>query len=489
MAMAVPIIPQTKITFVGSPRPRVLPSIGETVAVLITHDWGPLGSELDSPEVIVSFDEFTERYGDSDTSGRTAVAEAFIGQGTPGAGGAGAVIPFRMATEDADRATKTIQNTAGTPADAIVLTARWAGARGNDYTYSIDTDPADNTRHRFRLKFRGVVVETHVYVKAEVAALVDAINRANLGHITAALLVTGTALATGTDVALTGGDDGDVLTSDEYLAALAGLEFQPFTILAGQNLTDSGVQASVLSWIQTQDEENRPVVWVVGGDDDETLDDAISRTDALADIHVVNFGVGTYHDDVLDKDLSTAQLAPRIAGCLAALGKKSALTAAELGGLHIVGGTGISTEDAKVAAQRGVTVAIRTESPDADIRIARGLTTFTDTTDVAHPLSVFSEPRFIRVMDLFVRDMKLWGDRVVIGKLPVNQDTRDAVKQYANTLIDMLVRDGLILTKAGGAEQDPYVVVPVTTDDKVPFAFGWQFAYTTNFLLGEGTVR
>src|SRR4051794_36288931 len=115
--MARPIIPQTRIRFTGEKAPRILPSIGATVAIPLTHDWGPLGTELSdlprrddaTPGLLLSFAEWTDLYGDSDTEGRTAVAGAFLGQNLDGAGGAGGVIPFRMGA-GAARASVTLQN-------------------------------------------------------------------------------------------------------------------------------------------------------------------------------------------------------------------------------------------------------------------------------------------------------------------------------------------------------------------------------------------
>lgn len=484
--VAKPVIPQTRIRFIGIATPRIPPSIGDTMAVPLSHDWGPMGSELAKPEVLGSFDEWTNRYGDSDTAARTAVAGAFAGQGLAGAGGAGGVIPYRMGA-GAVRAFKVVPNT--TPATAMTVTAKWAGVRGNSYTYTIDADPSDATRDRFRVLFNGVVVETYLYAKTDIASLVAAITARDTGNITATLQVTGVALSPASNQALATGTNGAAITSADHVAALAGLEFQPFTVVSPANLTDAPTQAAYLSWIQAQDVANRPVIGVFGGLAGETVDTAIIRSTALADPHVVNFGVGTLHDDLLNKDLSTAELAPRLAGILCALGEDSALTGAEIGGLHPIGTTGADTDEATAAILKGVTTLIRTDSEEADVRVAMGLTTFTSDVDVNRPRKIFSEPRFIRIMDLFVRRMRQWGDKKIVGKVPVNDDTRDAVRQQGSLLIDELLRRGLLLTKAGGADADPYITTPVTVDDTLPFTFGWQFAYTANFLLGEGRVK
>lgn len=486
MAMVLkPIIPQSRVRFTGETAPRIAPSIGATVAIPLSHDWGPLASELAKPEVLAQFAEFTDRYGDSDTEGRTAVAGAFAGQGLRGAGGAGGVIPLRMGT-GAARAAVTLDNTAA--ADAVTITAKWAGTRGNDLSLVVDPDPADATRDRLRVRYKGAVVESYTYAKADLAALVAAITARDTGNITAAVVADGTALAVTAGTALAGGTNGTV-DGAAHLAALDTLEFQPFTILAPANLTDAAIRASYLSWVQSQDDANLPVILVVGGAAGETIDTAITRTNAMADPHVVNFGVGTYHDDLLDKDLSSAQLAPRIAGILAAKGEDKALTGAEIGGLHVVGATGVTMADAELAVQLGVTVLIRTDSDEADLRVAKGVTTFTDDGDAARPLEIFSEPRFIRIMDLFARRMRRWGNQHIVGNVPVNEDTRDAVRAEGSRLIDDLLSRGLLLTKAGGAEEDPFIRTPVTVDDTVPYEFGWQFARTANFLLGDGKVR
>lgn len=489
--VAAPIIPQTRIRFVGEQRAQVPASIGETVAIMLTHDWGPLHTELAKPEVLADYPAWINRYGDGATAGRTAVAGAFTGLGLRGAGGAGGVIPIRMGTNTV-RASLTLNNTAGTPAAAIKLEALWAGTRGNDFSVQIDADPSDATRDRLRLKYKGAVIETYLYTKTDITSLAAAITARATGNIrvgASPTVVTGTSLALTAGTSLAGGSNGDALIAADYLSALDALEFQPFSLLTAANLTDGATQASVLAWVQAQEAANRPVMWTVGGLAGETLDTAITRSTNLADPHVVNLGVGTYHDDLLNETLSTAQLAPRIAGVLAARGQTKALTGAELGGLHVIGTTGASIADAETAIQRGVTALIRTDSDEADLRVAKGLTTFTSDVDTARPRKIFSEPRFLRIMDIFIRTMKRYGDREIVGGVPVNQDSRDAVTAEGKRLIGELLRLGLILTKAQGADADPFFRMPVTTDDTMPFEFGWQFAYTANFLLGEGRVR
>jgi hypothetical protein len=106
---------------------------------------------------------------------------------------------------------------------------------------------------------------------------------------------------------------------------------------------------------------------------------------------------------------------------------------------------------------------------------------------------VFSDPRLVRIMDAYKRNMKQWGDDTIIGNVPVGPDARRAVAGQGRVLQEDLLRRGLILTKAQGASEDPFVTAEDPGDpnllDAIPYQFGWQFARTANFVLGEGTVR
>lgn len=501
MSILKPKVPGTVLRFIGESIPRIQPSAADTVAVPIVHDWGPIGSDAPGTskreggaQLCTSFAEFTQIFGDSDTAGRTAVAGAFAGQGLPGAGGAGAVMVYRMAGSAKAKSTLVIQNT--TPATALTLTARYYGSRGNKLSVVIDADPANEARDRLRILYNGAVQETFLYAKTDIASLATQINTVSQ-LVTAVEAVTGVALKHTAGTSLASGNDGSTLTTENHLSALEALEFEPFSIISPYDVESAELLATYVSWVVSQEEANRPVVLVCGGKAGETLTEAIERSAACENPHVVNVGVGTYHDDLLDKDLSTAQLAPRIAGILAARGKKSSLTFARISGLHIVGETGAASDEIATAVQSGVCVLMRASSPDAELQIAKGVTTWTTTTDPALPVEVFGDPRLVRIMDLYVRDMKEWGDSIVIGALPVNDDTRGLVRGKARELQDKLLGDGLILpggeVLAGSVVPKPFVTVEPPTDpellDTIPYQFGWQFAFTVNNILGEGRVR
>lgn len=493
-----PDLPGTYIKIVGESIASIPPSLADIIAIPFAHDSGPVGADPTSagggPRLLNEFTDFDRIYGSSDTAGRRAVLMAFQGIGS-GRGGAGAVVGYRMAnTTGLLAASKVIQNT--TPAAAITLTARWKGTAGNNISYTLTADPRVPANDVLRILYNGAEVERYSYVKTNITALAAAINARPSRYVTTPLAptVTGVALTVAAaPVVLTGGNDGGTLTSVEWLAALDALEYERFSLLAPYLLTDSTIRAAIVGWVQAQEALSKPIMLVVGGDNADTLSLAVARSAGIGDPHVVNLGVGIYHDDLLNRDLNTAELAPRIAGVIAARGLRSALTFADLIGLHFVSGTLAST-DLKAAKDGGVTSIHKSETPDADLHIVWGVTTWTSTVDAARPYAYFSEPRLVRLNDLFIREMREWANEFVVGDLPVNADTRDAVRTKGRTIIDRYLREGLI--EPGDPDRnlpEPYIATPVSPDpnlrDAVLFEFGWAAAYTTNYVLGQGRVR
>jgi hypothetical protein len=503
VSFVTPSLPGTNITFTGARAPRILPAAADTVAIPLVADWGPLGADAPGiagrdggPQEITSFAEFTGLFGDSDTAGRTAVAGAFAGQGLPGFPGAGAVLVYRMGGATVAKATISILGAGVGGVATLRLDGRYSGVRGNRISYTLDSDPTNAANDRLRLYLDGVLQETYIYTAPALAALATAINsRSVLVRATALVADTAPArrlVATTNPVLLAGGNDGATVASADHLAALAGIEFKQFGIVVPYDLTSAPILASYLAWVQAQQAKSRPVRLVVGGVAGETVDTAIARSGTLNDPHVVNVGGGTFHDDLLGKDLSTSQLAPRIAGILAAKSDEHSLTFAKVGGLHSV--IGNADDQVQAAVDNGVTVLAPTSSPDADLRIEKGVTTYTGDTN-AMPQDVYGDPRIVGVMDNYVRAMKLWGDDNVIGNLPVNDDTRNLVRGYARSLEDDLLTRGLILPanpRATPPIPAPWVVVEDPGDpalsDAIPYTFGWQFAKTANYIIGQGTV-
>lgn len=486
MTFTKPVLPGTAVTFIGQTVLSVPVNFAKTVAVLSTADWGP----LKTVERFNSLAEFETAYGRNASAARTAVVQAFAGSAVTGAGGAGAVVFYRLGGSAAQKATHTFLNTAGSPASALTVTAKYEGAAGNLITISIEDDPNNSgSNDLLRVIYNGAQVEVYSYAQTDIATLAS--NLSFSQYVTATSLVTGTSLAlTGSPVALTTGADGATLLTSDYTTALSALEFEEFGIITYDG-TDSSVQTAFTTWVQSMADAFKPVRYVCGGAPGESTSTAIARSTAVPAAtkhHVVNVGVGTYNDDLLGLQLGTAQLAPRVAGILAGRGETQSLTFADLGALHVVAGTGANTSQLQALRDGGVTAIRRVSSPNTELKISQGVTTFTTATvDPSRPYAIFSEPRMVGVMDDFIRTVRQWADDNIIGDTTVTDGTRAAVRGFIQGLLNDMVAAGIILP-----DPTPFVRTPVPTDpsllDTIPFEFGFTFARTVDNVIGVGQV-
>jgi hypothetical protein len=491
-----PDLPGSLIRWVGTSQTRIPPTTNQVVAVLGSHNWGP---ELaDQPNTALglpggvdlyqSLADWEGVYGSDSSPLHDAVVSAFAGMNVSGGGGAGGIISPRLTAAAAARAAVTRSNT--TPAPAVTFTARWKGTRGNNLSLVIEADPVTAANDRVRVLFNGATVETYSYVRTDIASLVSQVT-ARSKWLTATQLITGVALSTSTGVALTGGSDGSTLTTAEYAAGQSALEFKDFGLLVPANLTDVPTKVQIATWAAALAlNEMRPFRIVLGGTAGETLANVLAELTAnaaLRDPHIVRFGVGTLHDDILNQDMSTAQLAPRIAGMLAARGERSALTRAEAGGLHYVGATGPSSADLISGRDNGVTMLRRVSHPETELAVSQGVSTFISRTTPGMPYEFFSEPRIVGILDSILRRITQWGDRTIIGDVTVTDDSRREVRKEIGKILDEYEDTGL-------AQVGTSFVVVLNTDgdptlsDTIPFQFGFKPARTANFLIGEGRI-
>lgn len=491
-----PVMPGSAIDIVGEATTNLPSNEADIVALTFTADWGPIAA----PVRAQSLSKAEEEYGSSPSPARTAIIGAFNGVGLPGQGGAGAIVGVRMATPTAAAAFIVVNSPpvgAGAATPALRLEGFYKGTRGNLIGYTVGADPsAPTTTSILRIFFRGARVDEYTYPSGDIAALAANINLVSR-LVKATSLATGSPLtAVASPASLTGGNDGAAVTGTEYSEALAALEFERFTILAPHDLTDSAILATVVAYVRSQEKAYRPIILVTGGPGVETTSAAIARAASIADPHVVAFAKGIYRDDLLELDLSTAQLAPRFAGILASRGRSSSLTFSEVAGLRLIS-NGASSDELPILRNAGLSTLRRVSTPRTQLVIAQGVTTFINKVTAARPYDVFSDPRLIRVMDLFIRAMKEWGDEHIVGDVTVTDDSRASVRGHANKLIDELLILGLVLpggTPFGpGLAPEPFVRTPIPSDinlaDAIPFEFGWVFARTANFVIGNGTVR
>lgn len=459
------------------------PAIGSVVAVGITHDWGPLQVATE----VKSYNEFVAVFGDSDTPGSKAVREAFQGEGTPERGGAGTGIIFRMGGSSAAKATKVLTNT--TPATALTLTARYEGSKGNDLKITVRDSAADATKTELLIYDGTVLLETFTFLDTDVAGLVAQIN-AGSAWVTAVQAITGVGLTTVTTSAMTGGDDGSTLLAGDYTDAMSALEISRFGVLVFENLTDTAIVASLKTWAVALNATGRRFFTVVGGALDETAATAITRSTTLNDPDFVNIGIGSVRDTLmLDVNgdptvLSTAQLAPRIAGLLAARGERQSLTFAHLAGLQMV--VGATSAEILRAFDAGLIVLSRDSNPLNPVRIEKGLTTYSTTTDPTRPYLTYRSTKAVATMHAVEMELAEWANAVIVGETTVDGETRAAVISQVNTIMARREADRIV--------QPGWTVIvdpsppPSDDDEFVAFVIGARFGRSTEQVYFTGRL-
>lgn len=466
--------PGTYVNFEAEAAAVIPPAVGSIVAIPFTADWGP----FEEVTPLGSLADYRANYGSNkQTAGYYAVQQAFRGEGLPGVGGAGIVLGYRYGGASAAKAARTLANTAATPVTALTLTSKYEGTRGNAFKVTIETNADDGAKKDLVLLEGSVELARYTYTPTDIAGLAAQINADGV-YATAVANVTGVALATVTGSAFTGGDDGTTLLAADWTAFMAALDTERFSILAAYNLTDSAILASLLTWTQDQNNDGHRFMVVVGGALNETISDAEDRSGDLDDPNFINVGVGSVEDSGLEDAngdpviLSSAQLTSRVAGILAARGEAMSLTFARLAGVtRLI--SGANESGIRRAFDAGVTVLGRDSNLTAPVRIEKGLTTFTDTSDPDRPYLIYRTPKYLRTMGGVQTDLQEWADANVIGRLPVNNKTRDYVLGQAKAFL--LARESAGVVQPGWTcEVDPDPP-PSDDDDFVAILIGLRF--------------
>lgn len=444
------------------------PSTGSVVTIPFVDDWGPLREFV----LVNSFEEYLAVFGqpvdpDNLSEGHIAVYNAFRGEDDdhPGAGG---VLCYRHGGSGAnapDTASRALA--AGATDPALVITARYPGVRGNEYRVDVVANAASPATQRdVRLYQGSLLLYTFQGVAAAgIVQLQDDINRVAGNDFVASGAVNGTVLDVLAATALAGGDDGGTLIAQDWTDTRTAIETQAFGIVAPANLTDDAILASWVQWTKDLNhaEKSKRFFFVEGGAAGESFSTASARSAVANDENVVNVGVGTFHDSSLDVDLSTAQLATRIGGVMAARGGRASLSFAYLQDLTAVAGP--SEADILASFDQGVVVL---GQATGGTRIERGVTTYTTKTDPDKEFGAYSKIKYVSTMQAIERGMRERNESSrTLGILAVNNDTREYIISREQTILDDVfvknkeIRAGakVVLTAGDVSDDDEFIAI------------------------------
>lgn len=439
-----PVLPGASFIFEAVRAATVEPNPGSTVFVPYTSDWGPDNTPIEWG----SYSEALEDLGPSDTPGRRAVFGAFLGEGLPGKGGAGAVVGYRLALPAAAAAIKTLQNT--TPATALTLTAKYKGTRASSHTFTVRAGSVGGTNELVVIE-GGREAEVYAHTTTDIAGLAATIN-ASSNLYTAVSNITGVALALVAASAITTpGNDGTAYTGTEYSAMFGKIEFVPFAVFAAYGLSDPTIIASLIQWKNDVATLGKRVRLVIGAATGETFATHKTRAQGYNDPDILAFGTGDISDVTLTADgsavsLTTAQGVTRVAGAWARRGKMQDLVNVRFAGWTAVGGA--TRAQAKIAAVSGMTLLTRDGSRTAPTKIGLGVTSYSTTTAPQKPFTIYSNAKFIATMHELemeiTADQEGGDDDEIIDGRPVDPKNRDLVLGRAQSVVKKFIDLGAL---------------------------------------------
>lgn len=309
-----PVLPGLYTNFQAAAQNAIGSGARGTVVVPVKAHWGPEKAfvEIGSEAAIQELFSLNES---GNATAYTTLRLALLAQPRK-------VLAYRLTSSAAASASLTLQDTAGTPANVLRITAQYKGARGNNLRLTVADNLIDNAKKDIKLYDGSQLLKTFTFAAGSVQAAADAVNHdpAN-GWITATVLAPGNGgLAALSNAPLVGGDSGIAgLANADYLAALAAFETQDFHVLALDGATDPALLASIAAWTKRVRSEGKGILTVVGGSaaDDTAADavaKAVARSAGLDHEGIVNVASGIKLAGVA---YSSAQTAAWVAGLIA----------------------------------------------------------------------------------------------------------------------------------------------------------------------------
>jgi hypothetical protein len=169
---------------------------------------------------------------------------------------------------------------------------------------------------------------------------------------------------------------------------------------------------------------------------------------------------------------------------IAGLGTTRNLSFAVLAGMTII--TGPADADYLDALESGVILLARASHPEASVRLDKGLTTYA-TTDGERDLTVYSVPKFVRTMHDIEHEITEWSEVNVIGRLPVNDATRQFVRGQVEARLQR--REEAAVIQPGWTVEIDNDPPPQDTDDYVALRYGLVFGRSVERHFNRVVVR
>ncbi len=340
------------------------------------------------------------------------------------------LVIYRMATEDAEQAVATVE-------ESFKLIAKYKGERGNHFRAVITENIQDENLVNLCIYEDSTMVSKYAVEKENLEALVDTVNNDPESLVTA--VKTGNkALIPSASISFTGGSSGSEVLVEDYIRALAAFETSYMNTLALDGVTDEAILTMVKSWHNRVWNEGKMIQLVVGGthSDDKNPDIGNARSKSCDSYGIINCIVGGI--DAAGNMYSSAEMAPQIAGAIAALPLNASITYKQLEDIVNVT-VELTNTQIRDATRAGSFVLFKDTDPenfDVMVKVERGINTFTSFSKEAG--QKLRKIKAVSTMAAIDYDIGRYAMNNVLGELDNDADGRAAlfsgVSQYLETL-------------------------------------------------------
>ena len=409
-----------RITNIGEPQEAIVPQ--GIVAALFRASWGPLGEViyLENADAVIS------TFGSEGTI--DTALEAFRG-------GCRRVVGFRLGN-GGEKATLNLQDSEST--NVVTITAKYEGARGNDFAVTIRDSLTDDTKRELLLYEGATLRQTITFTKGdgEPQALVDAVAASNSPYITATKTADGSGvLAAVAQQPLSGGQDPTV-NGESYSDGLSAIEAIDWNVLC-VDTEDPVTHAVVQTYIDRVRDEGKRVLGVVGEPTSVPLATRLANARAFNDPAIIYVANGFKGSDGVTREGYKA--AARVAGMVASAQITESLTHYVVrGATELVGA--LANAEIEQAINSGALVF--TMSAQKQVHIEYGINTFV--TPTADMDAGWKKIRRVRTRDnLMDRIAATWDP--LIGKINNSPDGRATLIAAAQGIINRMITEGALL--------------------------------------------
>lgn len=391
------------------------------VGIMVRSDWGP-DNEL---TICSEVEEIYEKFGTGGTVKYAVRAMTAEKKYKPRK-----IIIYRMTTANAKCASAAFN-------DSIDFKAKYTGIRGNGFKIQVQSNVTDQTKVNVCVYEGSSMISKYTVAPADLDKLVELVNSDEEGVLKAEK-IGDTALQESFMLTLVGGTSGDEVTSANYVAALTAFESAYINTLALDGVTDPDIITLVKSWHERVWTGGKLVMLVVGGSKDDDAEPKLgnNRSKKFDSYGVVNCIVGGI--DSAGNRYSSAEMAPQIAGAIAAMPLNKSLTYKELDDIVDVTVV-LSDTEIEEAIRAGSFVLFRDIDPEdfsVTIKVEKAINTFTSfTKDKGNKLRKI---KAIATMSAIDYDTGRYAMQKVLGELDNTADGRAAlfsgIANYLETL-------------------------------------------------------